>query len=338
MYNIPVERTRKFIALLSAVVALFALCGCESAHEHAYVDGACSLCGEPCPHEIGEDLSCAICGGKIETVSERLDSKSENGNIFGIMFRPKTFSGKLKTVISCHGFGVNCSSVVPAYLAKHGYACYTFDFCGGSLVTRSDMAMEDMTVFTEKADLLAVFDTVRALPYVDENNIFLYGESQGGLVSAITSVELADKVAGQILMYPGFSMISEMGIRYGSSDAIPEKPTVLGKTLKRGYVEALFTYLPQTVRPPAEGDDVLAYRLELTKGLYEYIARYERATVLFHGTKDEMVDIAFSQEALKYYENARLYTIINGAHSFAGDDLLYVAYKIDRFIRTNTNK
>ena len=45
----------------------------------------------------------------------------------------------------------------------------------------------DMSIFTERADLEAVIHMMQEQPFVDEENIFLMGTSQGGAVSAITA-------------------------------------------------------------------------------------------------------------------------------------------------------
>ena len=317
-----------------SIIFYFCL-GCYSApHSHEFENGKCVLCGEICEHEW-IDGRCTVCGIILSNTVEDLPSKSENGNIFGRMYLPSVYYGKLKTIIVCHGFGVNSTNAVPTYLARRGYACYAFDFCGGSRQTRSDMDMDDMTILTEKADLLAVYDTVTALPYVDENNVYLYGESQGGLVCSVTAVELKDEISGMILMYPGFSMPSQIALEYRSIYAVPDRIRIGSETLNHSYAEAMFEFIPERfeVTDSALHADIMRNRLDITSELYDYISDFDKKTVIFHGTKDELVDIAFSEEAVKHYKNAVLYKMHGEGHGFGINALDKTIERIDEFLK-----
>lgn len=50
----------------------------------------------------------------------------------------------------------------------------------------------------------AVLEQVRALDYVDESQVFLRGESQGGFVSAYVAANHPEDVKALILYYPAF--------------------------------------------------------------------------------------------------------------------------------------
>lgn len=54
---------------------------------------------------------------------------------------------------------------------------FTFDFCGGGLLSKSDGKFIDMLIDTEKQDLLCVIDYVSSLGYVDVSKLILIGES-----------------------------------------------------------------------------------------------------------------------------------------------------------------
>lgn len=57
-------------------------------------------------------------------------------------------------------------------LVENGIGACIFDFCGGSLRSKSDLSTTEMTVFTEKEDLLAVIDFAEHLiPAVWEENV-----------------------------------------------------------------------------------------------------------------------------------------------------------------------
>lgn len=62
-------------------------------------------------------------------------------------------------------------------LAKAGFTVFMFDFCGGGLLSKSDGKFIDMSIDTEKQDLLCVIDYVSSLGYVDVTKLILIGES-----------------------------------------------------------------------------------------------------------------------------------------------------------------
>ena len=86
----------------------------------------------------------------------------------------------------------------------------------------SDVDFMDMTVMTEKEDLSAVMDFVKTKDYVDQDHLFLLGQSQGGLVSALTAADRKDDVAAMILIYPAFCIADNAREMYDSAYDIPE--------------------------------------------------------------------------------------------------------------------
>ncbi|MCM1228136.1 MAG: lysophospholipase [Clostridium sp.] len=88
-------------------------------------------------------------------------------------------------------------------LAQHDIAAYCFDFRGGG-GNRSDGNTTEMSVMTEVSDLETIIIDAVEWDFVDDNRIILFGESQGGIVSAITAARHNDEVAGLILAYPAF--------------------------------------------------------------------------------------------------------------------------------------
>lgn len=114
--------------------------------------------------------------------SQELYVQRGENQIYGILYIPKDAGEKMPAVIFSHGFGGNYQAGVPyaQELAKRGYVAYCFDFCGGSPGSLSDGSILEMSIFTEQADLEAVMDAIRGLDYVDSDNLFLMGTSQGG--------------------------------------------------------------------------------------------------------------------------------------------------------------
>ena len=122
----------------------------------------------------------------METVTTELKITNGNREIYGKLYMPKK-EGRYPAIILCHGYNGThdyweneCS-----HYASHGYIAYAFDFCGGSVNSKSIGNSTDMTITSEKEDLFMVFDYIKAMDNVDSSNIVLFGGSQGGLVSAL---------------------------------------------------------------------------------------------------------------------------------------------------------
>jgi pimeloyl-ACP methyl ester carboxylesterase len=121
---------------------------------------------------------------------------------------PKGFDTKKDScsmVILMHGiFSSKDYNPMPAIakgLAKAGIASIRFDFGGHG---RSEGSKEQMTIEKEIAEAMAIYEYVKALPYVSE--IGFLGHSQGGVVASMTAGRLAgrgDAPAAMVLIAPG---------------------------------------------------------------------------------------------------------------------------------------
>ena len=217
--------------------------------------------------------------------------------IRGHMWR--SHEGILPAVILSHGFLANekmCHGYARLF-AEMGYAAFTFDFCGGGLMSRSDGKSVDMTVLTEKADLEAVLAFVKERPDVDENHISLLGCSQGGLVSALVAGDHPG-LENLILLYPALCIPDDA--RAGKMMMFqfdPEHmPEILGRfpmKIGRAYAEAV-----------------------MDMDFKEIVGRYRGRTVFLHGTADEIVNIRYAREAKECIADCRYYEIEGGGHMF----------------------
>lgn len=137
-----------------------------------------------------------------------MQCRSANGLIRGEIYLPYASeylsNGKLPIVIMSHGFNGSYleTQKFAQCLASNGIAAYTFDFCGGSVNSRSEGLTTDMSVFTEEADLEAVTEMISRLPNINADEIMLLGCSQGAFVSALTATTTPEKYKGLILIYP----------------------------------------------------------------------------------------------------------------------------------------
>ena len=223
----------------------------------------------------------------------------DGNRIYGVLYLPQNAQDKLPAVIFSHGFGGNyqVGAQYAQALAERGYVVYCFDFCGGSPGSRSDGSTLEMSIFTEQADLEAVIDGIRELEYVDDENLFLMGSSQGGAVSAITAAAHPDEIRGMVLLYPAFVLVDRANELFQSAEEIPDTYYFMWMNVGRAYFEPLLDY-----------------------DIYEAIAPYEADVLLIHGDADGIVPLSYSERALEVYRSARLEVIPDAGHGFYGQD------------------
>lgn len=237
--------------------------------------------------------------------------KANKNKIKGIYYLPKKKKENYPTVIFCHGFG-SCYKFLKHHgktLADNGIATIFFDFCGGSLLGRSDGKMTEMTVMTEVDDLKDVIDYVLTLPFVDKNNFFLCGESQGGFVSALVAAQLPNLFKGLVLWYPAFVIPDDSVKRIENGD-----DTVFGMKISPDY-------------------DKVAASIDV----YNTIGNYNGPVKIIHGDNDNVVPISYSYRAEETYENASLTVIEGAAHGFSGCDSIRACGLMAHFILENSS-
>ena len=227
--------------------------------------------------------------------AEELTLKIGDDDIYGVMYLPLEEKETYPTVILSHGFGGTADTCKPycEIFAANGYACYALDFRGGGNNSRSSGSTTEMSVLTEAADLTAVLEQVRALDYVDESQVFLWGESQGGFVSSYVAANRPDDVKALILYYPAFVLQDDAREKYPNPNEIPEVEDVWGTRL--GAVYNL---------------DAMSF------DIYEVIGNYKGDVLIVHGDKDEVVPLSYSERAVTVYESANLVVFEGGGHGF----------------------
>ncbi|MBP3240182.1 MAG: alpha/beta hydrolase [Oribacterium sp.] len=231
---------------------------------------------------------------KYGVIVENLEVKKENGQtIRGIIYRPDA-KGQFPVSIFSHGFGANYQQLKHhgnGY-AENGIVCVFFDFCGGGMESTSDGTMLEMTVMTEAADLVAVFESVKCLSYVDSDAVYLQGESKGGFVSAIVGRAYTEDIKGLILWYPAF--------------VIPDDSK---RRLKSGETEVFGVQLSSEYDKVATEIDVE----DLQTG-------FGKPVLIIHGNKDDVVPIEYSRTAAANYGYATLKEVKGAGHGFDGKD------------------
>ena len=241
-------------------------------------------------------------GAESETYAyetQELWAQRDENRIYGLIYIPQNAGEEMPAVIISHGFGGSHRSGAQyaQALAGRGYVVYCFDFCGGSPGSRSDGSTLEMSLFTEQADLEAVIAMVRALDYVDADNLFLLGTSQGGVVSALAGAAHPQDIRGMVLLYPAFVMVDEANARFQSAADIPETYFFMWMEVGRAYFEPLLDY-----------------------DIYAEIAAYTNDVLLIHGDADSIVPLSYSERAAEVYPSAQLLVIPGAGHGFSGAD------------------
>lgn len=223
------------------------------------------------------------------------DRLTIRGHVYG-----ETASGR-DVVILSHGFLGNESHVkdYAEAVAEAGFTAVAYDFCGGGIECHSDGKTEEMTVLTEREDLLQVIDAVRER--LAPASISLMGCSQGGFVSALTASRLgAKEIRRLVLFYPAFCIPDDA--RHGQMQTYHFDPA---------HVPDLLGKEPM----PLGGDYA---RTVMDMDPYQEIRGYKGPVLLIHGTEDDIVNIRYARRAKEVYGDCTYYEIEGAGHGFKG--------------------
>lgn len=205
-------------------------------------------------------------------------------------------------VIMSHAFLSN-QKIMKKYaeaLAKEGYIVFTYDFCGGAILGKSDGEFSDMSINTEKDDLKAVIAYVEQLSYVDIKGLILVGASQGGFVSCLISSEYQEKISKLILLYPALCIPDNA--REGKMLMLKFDPEHISETL----TSRPFKFSPKY---PESAIGI---------NIYDEIAKIKIPMLIIHGTADKIVDIKYARRAIDVSVNpsSDLVALENAGHGF----------------------
>lgn len=189
-----------------------------------------------------------------------------------------------------------------AYFASRGIAACTFDFCGGSA--------KKMSVLTEKENLKAVVEFLKARPEINEKCLFLLGASQGGFVSLLTAEELKEEIRALVLYFPALCIPDDWRREYPEFNLIPESREHWGMELGRCYFET-------------------AVQLDAYKPLREI----KQKILLFHGDQDEIVPISYAEKAAQIGAEVKLEVLPGEGHGFTEKTSVYVMEKVLDFMK-----
>ncbi len=244
---------------------------------------------------------------------EYTDSEGRKISLFGQICAPKE-EGKYPAVILSHGFNGHYTDF-PAEckaFAKRGYVCYTFDFCGAQSGGRSTgRTSADYTPFTMKEDLRAAIGEVKKLPNVDGSQIFLFGGSQGGFVTALTAADndVKDMIAGIAMYFPALNIPDDW-----RGKPVQDTPLM-------GYsIGAKFIGSVQELDP------------------FAVIGNFQKDVCIVWGDRDALVARKYIDGAVAAYgeERVDLTVIPDAGHGFGGAALDTAVGKVLAFLEAHT--
>lgn len=242
----------------------------------------------------------------VEYETREIHVDKDGMDIYGVVHIPSGRQGKMPAVIISHELGATLDRVkgYGEALAEEGYVTVCFDFCGGGWASRSDGELLDMSVLTEKADLEAVLEEVQQWDFVDTDSIYLMGNSQGGLVTALTASEHKEEIRAVILIYPAFSLYDDVHKMFDSMEEIPETHSLLGLRLGNRYFVDIWDQEP-----------------------YERIREYGKDILLIHGDRDSIIPVSYSDKLAETIEHVEYHVIRGADHGYLGEDFeLAVSY------------
>lgn len=220
---------------------------------------------------------------------------SETKTVYGILRTPQNRDGRLPAVILSHGYNsshTDVADMAEALAEKCGMLTFAYDFCGGSLRSMSSGVPTQMSIATEVEDLKTVIEAVRKMEQVDAERIVLYGESQGGFVSALAGTELAGEIAGMVLLYPAFCIPDDW--KALREKGLPKEFDFMGMTISDCFYDGL----------PKEP-------------VFTYIGGFQKPVWIFQGDCDEIVSPDYARRAAAGFPNAELHMVPGEGHGFS---------------------
>ena len=242
--------------------------------------------------------------------TEELWVQNGERNIYGVLNHQKETGKKQPLAIIVHGFngshdwGRNYFDT----FSSMGYMCYTFDFPCGSANNRSDSNTMNMSIIDEKHDLEAIVNYFKKRPDVDASRIVLVGESQGGLVAALTAAEMPEDISQLVLVFPAIALGDNHDTR--PIENMPDTTRIWDVPLGKRYFMEL--------------RDINSF---------DVIGRYEKPVLIIQGDNDNVVPLFSTQRAARRYKDVRMHIIHGAGHGFNDKEFEESLQPIKNFIK-----
>lgn len=244
---------------------------------------------------------------------EYTDSENREISLYGKIWEPKD-EGKYPAVILSHGFNGHYTDFPTECqaFAERGYVCFAYDFCGAQAGGKSTgRTAADYTPFTMKEDLRAAIADMKKLSNVDGTQIFLFGGSQGGFVTALTAADndIKDQIAGVAMYFPALNIPDDW-----RGKPVQNTP-LMGYSIGAKFIESIQELDPFTV-----------------------IGNYQKDVCIVWGDQDALVRKQYIDGAVQAYGEDKVdLTVIAGAgHGFGGAALTIAVEKVLAFLEAHT--
>ena len=231
--------------------------------------------------------------------------------VYGKVYMPEQ-DGKYPAIIMCHGYNGSHADFAGEcnYFAQNGYVACAIDFCGGSERSKSSGKPTDMTIFTEKSNLHATYNYIKKMSNVNSDQIFLFGGSQGGLVTALATEEVADGIKGMILYFPAFNIPDDWRVMHPDVDKIPDVIDFWGLKLGKVFATSIHDFDP-----------------------FKHVGAYSKNVLILYGEKDAIVRRSYIDRAVAAYQHAELILYPNDGHGFTPETGIKAREEVLQFMK-----
>lgn len=214
-----------------------------------------------------------------------------------VFYEPENVE-KYPLVIFSHGYNGHRYDFEKTceYFVGEGIACASISFCGGSTRDDSGYPTTQMSLITEKEDLLALFESLVLEDKVLSDKVFLFGCSQGGLVSALSAAELKNKLAGLVLLFPALHIPYEWREKFPSLEGLVDEVEFWGLKLGKKFLIDMY--------------DLYSF---------DVIGAYEGPVLILQGTEDRIVSLDTANKGRNAYKNCKLELFTGEGHGFSED-------------------
>ena len=246
-----------------------------------------------------------------KTTSTELIIPNGDKEIYGVLYTPEGDANGTVIIMS-HGYNGSHNDWVKegTLFASKGYTAYAYDFCGGSVNSKSSGKTTEMTITSEKEDLLSVINYFKNLQEVKK--IFLLGGSQGDFISSLVAAERPDEIGALAMYFPALCVPDDWKNNYPDPADAPETFDFWGMDLSREFVEDV------------QKIDV-----------FGTIGEYKGQVLIIHGDEDPVVPVEYSERAEETYENCELVKMPGEGHGWSEEALQKVMEMVLEFFEKN---
>ena len=210
---------------------------------------------------------------------------------------------KIPMIVYIHGFNGDATSLItePEALAVDGIAGFTIECCGGNKVTQKSDGKDIVQAHysSRVTDLITALEYVLTLPYVDPEQVYIYGQSYGGTTTMMAAPLIKDKIAGLILESTG---ISKAGVPLKGNET---KGELAEYTIPvEQWEEYVVQYEGDIILCHSEGDTMLPMEDNAVYTTEVYNRRANGTMTLYRCPEGEHAYNAFSEEGKAITLNA----------------------------------